>query len=266
MFVWICVMKSTVNIGTSGWSYKDWVGIFYPEKLPAKDFLSFYAQYFNSVEINSSFYHLPRGSTVIDWTKKVPKDFLFCPKMSRFITHIKRLKEPEEPLQRFFETFAPMKKCSGPILIQLPPSLKFDAAVAEHFFSVLKTNHADFHFAIEVRHQSWLSDESIQLLKKFKIAWVISQAGVDFPYAEHITSKNIYVRFHGPGKLYTSSYSDKMLESFAGKFKSWLEEKFVLWIFFNNDFNGIGIENATRLKRMMGLEAELPASMEAVSY
>src|SRR6478609_7365479 len=116
----------SIHIGTSGWSYKDWKELFYPKGLKTTEWISYYAITFRITEINSSFYHLPKRQTVEGWVNKVPPDFLFCPKMSRYLTHIKRLKEPEESLERFFEVFEPMKNNMGPVLIQLPPSLKFE--------------------------------------------------------------------------------------------------------------------------------------------
>src|SRR5215510_5510894 len=115
--------SSKINVGTSGWSYKEWKGIYYPNSLKPSDYLNFYAKELDVTEINTSFYHMPRASTVLQWTEKVPADFRFCVKMSRYITQIKRLKDIEEPLERFFKIFEPMKNQMGPILIQLPPSL-----------------------------------------------------------------------------------------------------------------------------------------------
>jgi uncharacterized protein YecE (DUF72 family) len=107
-------MKSTIHIGTSGWSYNHWKNIFYPPKLKPAEWIRFYSNYFKTAEINRSFYKLPSRETVIEWTKKVPKDFVFCPKMSRFLTHMKKLNAPEEPLERFFGIFEPVKKMMGP--------------------------------------------------------------------------------------------------------------------------------------------------------
>jgi uncharacterized protein YecE (DUF72 family) len=106
-------MPEQINIGTSGWSYKQWRGLYYPEKMKAREWLLFYTQQFNTTEVNTSFYHLPKGETIKNWVAEVPKDFLFCPKMSRYLTHMKKLLEPEDPLKHFFEVFRPMKKTPG---------------------------------------------------------------------------------------------------------------------------------------------------------
>lgn len=244
-------MKSNVHIGISGWSYSDWKGVFYPSDISSKDWLSFYAESFSCTEINSSFYRLPRKQTVQNWVDKVPKHFYFCPKLNRYITHLKKLRDAEEPMERFFDAFAPMLKKMGPVLIQLPPSLSFDKDVAVTFFDLLKKKYSIADFVLEPRHKSWLEEESISLLKKYKVGFVISQSGVGFPYAEYITSKNIYVRFHGPGKLYASSYSKDELAYFASLFKKWLKEKYHLWIFFNNCYNGVATENARELEQLL---------------
>jgi uncharacterized protein YecE (DUF72 family) len=240
-----------INIGTSGWSYKHWKGEFYPEEMKPTDYLLFYTEHFDTTEINSSFYHLPRRSTVEQWVEKTPKKFRFCPKISRYITHIKRLHEPEETVARFFEVFEPMKEKMGPVLVQLPPSLKFNYDVAEHFYTTLKKNFKEYSFAMEVRHQTWMTEESLTLMSKYDMAFVISQSGDRFPYAETITAKNIYVRFHGPKELYASSYSDKMLKGFADKFKHWVSEGHYIWAFFNNDVHMHALHNGKTLQQML---------------
>lgn len=250
-------MKSAkIHIGTSGWSYKDWKELFYPKELKTTEWLSYYAQTFSVTEINTSFYHLPKKQTVEGWVQKVPSGFLFCPKMSRYLTHFKRLKEPEESLEKFFEVFEPMQKQMGPVLIQLPPSLKFDQRTAEDLYLVLTKDYPDYSFAMEVRHRSWMDDESFELLKRYNIAFVISQSGRGFPYAENITADNIYIRFHGPGKLYASSYSDEMLSKFSSLFKKWVKEKHSVWAFFNNDYFGYAINNAITLEKQLGILVE----------
>jgi len=243
--------KGKVHIGTSGWSYKDWKGLFYPKNLKSNEWLTFYSETFNITEINTSFYHLPKKQTVEGWVNKVPDNFLFCPKMSRYLTHMKKLHDPEEPLERFFEVFEPMKEKMGPVLIQLPPSLKFNPEVTEHLFTILKKTYSSFRFALEVRHATWMTAESMDLMTKYKIAFVISQSGHGFPYAEHITAQDIYIRFHGPGKLYASLYSEEEMKKYAQLFKSWQDEGHTLWIFFNNDFYGYAIKNGLQLEDLL---------------
>ena len=126
-------MVQGIHIGTSGWSYKHWKDEFYPKGLKQTEWLSYYTRIFKTTEINSSFYRLPSEEMVKDWMKKAPKDFLFCPKMSRYLTHMKKLNDPEEPLERFFDIFQPMKKQMGPVLIQLPRMIKFKSERHEYF-------------------------------------------------------------------------------------------------------------------------------------
>lgn len=244
-------MKGAIHIGTSGWSYKHWKNIFYPPKLKATEWIRFYSDHFKTTEINGSFYKLPTVETVIEWTNKVPSDFIFCPKMSRFLTHMKKLNEPEEPLERFFGIFEPMQSMMGPVLLQLPEILKFNYDKAEHIYQLMKTKYRKYEFVMEPRQDTWFCEESLTLMTKYDIGLVISQSGDQFPYSEMITAKNIYVRFHGPKELYASSYSDEMLKNFAKKLRKWQKEGHIIWAFFNNDVHGYAIEDAKRLIKLM---------------
>ena len=243
-------MEPGIHIVTSGWSYKHWRKIYYPEKLKATDWLPFYAQTFNITELNTSFYHLPAIETTKGWAKKVPKGFMFCPKMSRYLTHMKKLNDPEESFEKFFDVFTPLKRKLGPVLIQLPPSLRFHADKAEHLYRLCKKQYAYYSFAMEIRNVSWLENQSLEFMKRFNIAFVIAQSGVSFPYAEYITAQHIYVRSHGPERLYASSYSEEQLQNFANLFLQWKKNGHSIWAFFNNDVFGYAIENAKRLKEM----------------
>jgi uncharacterized protein YecE (DUF72 family) len=236
-----------VHIGTSGWSYKHWKDDFYPHGLKAADWFTFYASKFDIAEINTSFYHLPKAQTIINWELKSPPHFLFCAKLSRYITHLKKLKEAEEPLQRFFDLFQPLQKKMGPVLVQLPPMLKFNYDVAENFFKQLAA-YKTYEFVLEVRHLTWLEEVSLTLMAKYNIGLVISESGGHFPYAEMVTAKNIYLRFHGPAELYASAYTDEMLLSYAAKCKGWVAEGHTIWAFFNNDIHGHAFRDAQRLK------------------
>src|SRR5215207_8470089 len=144
-------------------SYKHWRNIYYPAKLASSKWLPFYAQTFSTTEINGSFYRLPSQETVINWMKQVPKNFVFCPKMSRYLTHMKKLRDPEEPLERFFGIFEPMKKQMGPILVQLPKMVKFNYDVAKHFFRLLAVEYRKYQSVLEIRHPTWLEEISLTL-------------------------------------------------------------------------------------------------------
>lgn len=243
-------MVHKIHIGTSGWSYKHWKGDFYPKLLKQNDWLTFYRDHFSVTEINTSFYRLPTEETIGGWIKQVPKNFLFCPKMSRYLTHMKKLNDPEEPMERFFEVFGPMKKHLGPVLLQLPQMIKFNYDRTEHFFKLLAKAYRQYEFVLEVRHDTWLKDEALNLMAKYEVGLVISQSDKHFPYTEMITAKNIYVRFHGPAALYASAYSDEELQYYCRKFKNWVKEGHQIWAFFNNDIHGYAPKDALRLKKM----------------
>jgi len=238
-------------IGTSGWSYKHWAGVFYPAEVKSHRYLEYYTQFFNCVELNASFYRLPKLETVKGWVERTPAEFKFCPKLSRLITHLKKLVGVEEALQAFFEVFQPLSAKLGPILVQLPPSLRFDEAKISDFLERLTRKYPRYSYALEARHPGWTEPEALDLLKKFGIAWVISHSGDRFPYFEAVTGKNIYLRFHGPDRLYASKYSGEFLSKFAVKICRWLKEGHQVWGFFNNDFGGYAVENARQLKELV---------------
>ena len=242
-------MVQKIHIGTSGWSYKHWKGDFYPKELKEKDWLEFYSKTFTVTEINSSFYRLPTEETAAVWKSQVPKNFLFCAKMSRFLTHMKKLNNPEEPLERFFSRFLPIKKQMGPVLMQLPGAVKFNYDRTEYLIEILARTYREYDFVLEIRQPTWLADDALNLMAKYKIGLVISQSGNQFPYSEMVTAKNIYVRFHGPETLYASSYSDEQLKYFALKFKNWMKEGHEVWAFFNNDIHGYAPKDALRLQK-----------------
>jgi uncharacterized protein YecE (DUF72 family) len=244
-------VAAIIHVGTSGWSYQHWKDVFYPHKLAATKWLPYYAGIFPTTEINGSFYRLPSEETVKKWLSLVPDDFLFCPKMSRYLTHMKKLKDPEEPLERFFSIFEHMKGKMGPVLIQLPEMLRFNYDVAEHFYRLLKFQYKAYEFVIEVRHETWLQEDSLTLMTKYNVGLVISQSGNIFPYSEIVTAKNIYVRFHGPTELYASSYSDETLQRYAKKCKAWKKEGHTVWAYFNNDIHAHAVRDAQRLAKLI---------------
>lgn len=243
-----------IHIGTSGWSYKHWRHLFYPQRLKAADWLPFYASHFHTTEINSSFYRIPSTTTVAAWAAAVPEGFWFCPKMSRYLTHMKKLRDPEEPLARFFTAFAPMEHCMGPVLLQLPPNLPFHERIAGPFFSLLAHRYPAHRFVLEARHPTWLQPAAGNLLKHWGVGWVIAQSGKDWPYSEIITAPNIYLRFHGPAQLYASAYADDQLSYFAGKILAWQQQGYQVWAFFNNDIHGYAPGDAQRLADRCGVK------------
>jgi len=235
-------------IGTSGWSYKHWSGIFYPENVKPGQYLEHYLTKFDCVELNSSFYHLPRETTITGWIQRTPDNFKFCTKLSRFITHQKRLLQIEEPLHKYFALFDRMKIRLGPVLIQLPPGLSYDRSQISDFLNLLKEQYSDYRFALEVRDQSWITDDFFNLLSEYRIAFVIADSGNRYPYHEIVTTDFVYMRFHGREILYASDYSEPDLIQFARKITNWLNQDKKVWAFFNNDYHGYATKNAQQLK------------------
>jgi uncharacterized protein YecE (DUF72 family) len=233
-----------IRIGTSGWHYEDWAGRFYPSGLPKSKWLEYYSKHFNTVEINNTFYHLPKEQTFENWRKQAPKNFLFTVKASRYITHIKRLNDPREPLERFFERANILQEHLGPVLYQLPPSFHKDLDRLKDFLlALLKKRVAVFEF----RHESWFSQDTYDLLKEFNAAFCIHDL-VSIPTPRVITSDIIYVRFHGPTGKYEGNYSKSSLQSWAKWIKDNFKGKKAVYAYFNNDYNAYAVKNAKTLK------------------
>ena len=232
-----------IRIGTSGWYYEHWGQVFYPAGLPKSKWFEYYAQHFNTVEINNTFYHQPQPQTFENWHKQAPKDFLFTVKANRFITHIKKLKDPQEPLERFFAGAILLKKNLGPVLYQLPPSLHKDLERLAAFIKLLpKIRTAVFEF----RHKSWYSDDTYELLGKNNIGFCIHDlSGNESP--RMVTSDVVYVRFHGTSGRYAGSYPESQLQEWAAWLKSQAKNARAIYAYFNNDVHGHAIKNAIQL-------------------
>jgi uncharacterized protein YecE (DUF72 family) len=245
-------MKSRkLNIGTSGWSYKHWSGIFYPKEIKPDKYLEYYITRFDCVELNSSFYNLPRETTVTGWMNRTPETFRFCPKLSRFITHQMQLVNIELALRKFFDVFEGMKNRLGPVLIQLPPGLSYEKSLICNFLSLLKEHYNQYRFAVEVRNKSWTNDSFFGLLSQYGISFVIADSGNRYPYFEAVTTDFVYLRFHGREQLYASVYSENDLKSYAEKITVWLNEGKEVWVFFNNDYYCYAVKNADRLEKII---------------
>jgi uncharacterized protein YecE (DUF72 family) len=234
--------KYDIRIGTSGWHYSDWTGRFYPADLPKSKWLKFYAGHFDTVEINNTFYHQPKQQTFKNWRMQVPKNFLFIVKANRFITHIKRLKDVQEPLERFFEGVRLLKSNLGPILYQLPPSMHKDLDRLRDFLKILPKKPAS---VFEFRHESWFSQDCYELLKEFNTAFCIHDL---MAVPRIITSDVIYVRFHGTTGRYRGNYSKPALRDWADWAKDNMKGKKAFFAYFNNDYNAYAIYNAKTLK------------------
>ena len=247
---------SRALIGTSGWDYYHWRGIFYPEDLGSKDLFSYYSRYFSTVEINSSFYHLPRETTFINWYTKAPKDFLFSVKVWRRITHLKKLKAVEDDLKTFYQRSKALKDKLGPLLFQFPPSFNANEATIKRLEKISKFIRENSCFdsrqsvAFEFRHQSWFSEKIYKILKKYNFALCWADTPY-YPYQEVVTADYVYFRLHGHEKLYASKYTDKQLKDCADKIKKLIKNKKTVYCYFDNDACGYAIENALTLKKLL---------------
>ena len=242
-----------LHIGTSGWVYRSWKGPFYPDTLPSRRYLSFYAEEFSTTEINSSFYHLPLPTTFANWTKQVPEDFVFAVKASRFLTHIKKLLEPEEPWQRFIDNAVNLGQHLGPILLQFPPSFKINASRLDTFFHVATSGQAHpsaLRLVCEFRHESWFSDEIYRLLNRYQVAWCIAD-GAKYPRKDLVTTDFAYIRYHGRSKMFASNYSKAVLLKEARLIKRYLADGLNVFVYFNNDAKANAVRNARLLKRLL---------------
>jgi len=234
-------------VGTSGWFYEHWLERFYPKGLAKKELLNFYIKYFDTVELNSSFYHLPKNETVKNWHKKVPSGFIFAPKASRLITHYQKLVDTKESLSLFLKRIKALKEKLGPILYQLPPSFKKDTKVLRNFIKILPKG---LRQTIEFRHTSWLTKDVFDILRDNNIAHCIISM-VNFPVRLDTTANFVYIRMHGTEALYGSSYSEDELKEWAKYIKGFLRNNLDVYIYFNNDANAYAVKNALQLKKLI---------------
>ena len=240
-----------IFIGTSGFSYKHWKGKFYPEELPASQQLEYYAEHFNSVEINSTFYHLPKSETFKSWLKRTPENFSFTLKGNRYITRFLALKNTKDAIDNFFEPAAQLKSKLAMVLWQLPPSLRFDPERLENFINDLLQNKTakKTRHAFEFRHASWFHEEIFFILKKNNCGFVIADS-TRYPGDQKVTSDFVYLRFHGKPRLFVSNYSDESLKEWAAKARKWARGK-DLFAYFNNDARGYAIPNAKTFESLL---------------
>jgi uncharacterized protein YecE (DUF72 family) len=242
-----------VHVGTSGWNYKHWRGNFYPNELKPPKWLDFFTAHFDTVEINNSFYRLPSEEVFASWRRQVPKDFMFAVKASRFLTHIKRLKDPEDPLELFFSRAKHLKGRLGPVLFQLPPHFKVNLERLEIFLSALK-RYRKVRSVLEVRDASWLVSPVFDLLRKHRTALCFADWR-DTHVTEPVTADFVYVRRHY-GQAGGGNYSKSDLNRDVRQIRDWLGSGLDVYIYFNNDMGGHAIRNATyvrqALRRKMG--------------
>jgi uncharacterized protein YecE (DUF72 family) len=244
-----------VRIGCSGWSYKDWAGPFYPTDMQPKDFLKFYSQAFNCVEIDSSFYRIPSPSMVSQWKRNTPDGFVFSPKVPKKITHENKLENFESTLLYFYSVMSKLDDKLGPILVQLPPSIKVEKphAAMEKFVSSLEPR---FRHAIEFRHKSWFTPETYELLDKHGVAmaWSINQYLETPP---EVTTDFAYLRMVGTREITKFTGIQKEMKDEMERWATALKEKRASikesFVFFNNHFAGFGPESVNEFRRLLGM-------------
>jgi uncharacterized protein YecE (DUF72 family) len=236
-----------LRIGISGWTYAPWRGVFFPKGLPQKQELEYASRRLNSIEINGTFYALQRPASYKAWEAATPEDFQFSVKANRYITHIRRLKDVEEPLSHFFAS-GPLclKQKLGPILWQFPPSFRFEPKLLRAFFELLPKDTASaarlarlyenkfgeeglpehqgtrpLRYAMEIRHASFETKDFIELLREYAIALVVADTAGKWPFLEDVTSDFVYLRLHGDQELYASGYTEAALKEWARKIRAW---------------------------------------------
>ncbi|MHC4238977.1 MAG: DUF72 domain-containing protein [Planctomycetota bacterium] len=250
--------KCDIRVSTSGWHYNHWIERFYPDDLPKSKWLQYYARQFDTVEINNTFYQLPKEISVRRWRELAPEGFLYTVKANRYITHIKRLKDTSQELKRFFERTNLLKEKLGPILYQLPPSMHKDLDLLEAFTKLLPKKRPAGRRAgalspravFEFRHESWYVEDTYTLLNQYNVAFCTH----DLPGKESprvITGDIIYVRFHGTTGRYSGNYSTSALQEWAGWIKDNLKGIRAVYAYFNNDYNAYAINNARTLREVL---------------
>jgi uncharacterized protein YecE (DUF72 family) len=243
-------MKS-IRIGCSGWNYAHWRnGVFYPSRLPPRRWLEHYARHFDTVEVNSTFYRLPRETAVANWVAETPPDFLFAMKMSRYVTHIKRLRDLAPSIELFYSRIRPLAESRklGPMLWQLPPTFRRDDQRLAEALATLPSGRHCFEF----RHESWFVEPVYELLRRHDVALVIGDTP-DRPFQAHeLTAGWTFVRFHYGHRGRNGNYSDRELEDWAQRIEAWARRVDV-YAYFNNDWNGFAVRNGLWLRRRLGV-------------
>lgn len=241
-------MPGSLYCGTSGWNYKHWREVFYPKELPQSKWLEHYARFFDTVEINNSFYRLPEKKTFQAWHDQAPQGFTFALKASRFLTHLKKLSDPEEPLERMLSHTEGLAEKHGPILYQLPPNWNVNLERLEHLLRLLPTH---LRYAFEFRDPSWQTDAVYALLRRYNAAYCI-MSSPDLPLHLVTTTDWSYIRMHNGGYYSEGSYTDDALAWWADNIVRLLDSGDV-YIYFNNDYKGYAVANALKLKEIMSL-------------
>jgi len=243
----VTVAPVDIHIGTSGWAYDHWRGPFYPEHLNSSRMLEHYAQRLGCVEINNTFYHLPAAHTLRHWSESTPDDFHFAVKASRYITHMKKLRDAETSVPVLLHRVSTLGGKLGPILFQLPPRWRFNATRLAGFLDGLSP---EFRYAFEFRDRSWINDHTCELLSRHRAAFCIYELD-GFLAPQRVTSDFVYIRLHGPGAAYQVSYDERTLAGWAGRISTWARSGLAIHCYFDNDEHGYAVNNALHLQALL---------------
>jgi uncharacterized protein YecE (DUF72 family) len=240
-----------IHIGTSGWSYDHWQGILYPHGIPQRERLTYYVQRYQTVEVNSTFYHWPADSIFASWHRRVPDNFLLTIKAPRGLTHGARLYAPEAWLTRISRGLRHLGRKRGVLLVQSPPEMAYDHSRLAYFLQQIPPW---LHVAVEFRHPSWHREEVFTLLEQRGAAYCV-MSGAGLPCILRATAPFVYVRLHGPDPrhMYAGSYSDDSLHWWAERVREWAGMGRDVFVYFNNDGDGNAVHNATTLRQLLGI-------------
>jgi len=252
-------MKSAgrCRIGTSGYVYRHWKEIFYPPGLPVRDWLDWYARQFDTVELNNSFYRLPSADAFEAWRRRVPADFLFAVKFSRYGSHLMRLKNPRDTIRRFDANASHLRRNLGPVLVQLPPNWNVNCGRLEEFLARVPRRQK---WSVEFRDPRWLRPEVYHILRRHRVALCIHDKIADHP--REITAPWTYLRFHG-AQQEGGNYSPAQLQSYAREITGFVQSGLDVYAYFNNDWHGFAIANAQALRAVLGIDAAQPRGLRS---
>jgi uncharacterized protein YecE (DUF72 family) len=234
--------RGQLRVGTSGWQYDHWRGVFYPPALKKSEWFAHYAEHFSTVEINNTFYHLPKAETFEAWRRQAPPGFCYVLKFSRYGSHIKKLKDPDGSVGVFLDRAERLGGLLGPVLVQLPPGW---SANVERLGAFLAAAPRRRRWAVEFRHPSWLCEEVYQVLRRHRAALCVHDLLPDHP--REVTADWVYLRFHGPGPW--GDYPHQALSASARRIRDHLAEGRDVFAYFNNDAHGYAVRNALALRR-----------------
>ena len=239
--------KGIIFIGTSGWNYRHWKGIFYPENIKDAEQFNWYARKLDTVELNNPFYHLPPAETFKNWRQQSPANFIFAVKASRYITHMKKLIVDTKSLHLFFSHATQLKEKLGPILFQLPPKWKVNVQRLQTFLQALPKGH---RYTFEFRDPSWYTTEVYEVLHKFNAAFCIYELDRHLSPLQ-VTADFIYIRLHGPDNKYQGNYDNAVLKKWSERIKEWQNKNKDVYIYFDNDQAAFAVFNAISLRQML---------------